>query len=69
MDEFLALLIAVAACAASIILMKLGVIALSLAGAPDPAGVLGPTVQAISGLGVGVVTYRRAIRGGERASP
>ena len=62
MDEFIALLIAVAACTASVVLMKIGVFALMLMGATDPIGALGPTMQAICGIGVGVLTYRRAIR-------
>ena len=38
------------------------VFAVGLFGATDPMGALGPTMQAISGIGVGVLTYRRAIR-------
>lgn len=62
MDDFIALLIAVAACTASVVLMKIGVFALTLFGAVDTIGALGPTMQAISGIGVGILTYRRAIR-------
>lgn len=62
MDDFIALLIAVAACAASVVLMKIGVFTLGVFGATDPIGALGPTMQAISGIGVGILTYRRAVR-------
>ncbi len=62
MDDFIALLVAVTACTASVVLMKIGVFAVGLFGATDPMGALGPTMQAISGIGVGVLTYRRAIR-------
>jgi len=62
MDDFLALLLAVAAGAASLVLIKIGTFGLGLLGAGHPAGALGPTIQAVSAIGVGVLTYRRAIR-------
>lgn len=63
MDDFIAYLLAVAACVASAMLLKAAALVLGLLGALEGASALGPTMQAIIGVGVGVLAFRRAVRG------
>lgn len=65
MDDFIALLMAVTASAAAIVVLKVAALGVGLL-APDASGALGPTAQAIAGIGVGILIYRKAIRLGNQ---
>jgi hypothetical protein len=64
MDDFVALLMAVAACVAAVMVVRLAVFCLAFVGADGTWLALGPTAQAVAGLAAAFTVYRRAVRSG-----
>jgi hypothetical protein len=62
MDDFLALLIAVAVAVAGILLVRLATVSLAFIGAGEGWLAIGPMMQAVIGIAAAVLTYRRAVR-------
>lgn len=64
MDEFVALLMAVAAGIAAVMLVKFAAYCLVVFGADGTSIPFGPAAQAVAGLAAGLSVYRRAVRSG-----
>jgi hypothetical protein len=62
MDDFVALLIAVAASIAGVMLVRLTSLSLAFAGAGEAWLAMSAPAQAVIGIAAAVVTYRRAAR-------